>query len=118
MASWVRTLRAPRPSFLAFNAARRPPTMNLKMTTHLKIAALVAAAAATSVVDGPFPLDKGMMYDHEDVVMESLGMDCAAAFAGASVQRQERPFSPGNIPVVLPRLLSPRVRTPTSTCAP
>ena len=58
--------------------------MDLKLTTHLKIAALVAAAAATGVVDGPFPLDKGMMYDHEDVVMESLGMDCAAAFAGAS----------------------------------
>ena len=52
------------------------------------------------VVIGPFPLDKGMMYDHEDVVMESLGMDCAAAFAGASVQRQELPFArspPGNV---------------------
>ena len=75
-------------------------------------------AVANGVVIGPFPLDKGMMYDHDDVAMESLGMDCEYAFAGASVQRQERPFSPGNIPVVLPRLLSPRVRTPTSTCAP
>ncbi|KAH8066333.1 hypothetical protein JL722_770 [Aureococcus anophagefferens] len=61
-----------------------PINSEMKLTAHVKIAALLAAAAAeTGIVDGPYPIMYGEMFDHDDVALEAAGMDCEAIFAAA-----------------------------------